>query len=116
MVTMVSVHRTFSLGRLCPFLFGRNLQRKKQNEHLEHPLNAGQIFSVLFPDDAFLPKPAVAGGNPYYFLVRNSVLWPNFALLLARVGFAVFRPRKPVLVRSSVLSAHGTSGITGPNA
>ena len=35
----------------------RNLRRKKQNEHLEHPLKAGQLFS-----DVFFPKRAVAGG------------------------------------------------------
>ena len=41
-------------------------------------------------------------GNPYCFWVRSSVPWPDFALLLAKMGFALLRPRKPVLVRSSV--------------
>ena len=41
-----------------PRLSWRNLWRKKQNEHLEHPLKAGQLFS----DDVFFPKRAVAGG------------------------------------------------------
>ena len=52
------------------------------------------IFSVLFLDDVFFTKRAVVGGNLRYFWVRNSVPWPEIALLLVRMGFAVFRVLK----------------------
>ena len=48
------------------------------------------IFSVLFPDDAFSPKPAVARGNPYYFWVRNSVPCPALKGC-SRCSFCFFR-------------------------
>ena len=71
------------------------------------------IFSVLLVSkQRVFPETGRRRGESILFLVRNSVLWPDFALLLARVGFAVFRSRKPVLVRSSVLSAHGTEFLT----
>ena len=70
------------------------------------------IFSVLFLDDAFFTKRAVVGGNLRYFWVRNSVPWPEIALLLARMGFAVFRVRNSTLASLLAISGHGTEFLT----
>ena len=71
------------------------------------PLN-----SHFFFDDAFFTKRAVVGGNPRYFWVRNSVPWPEIALLLVRMGFAVFRVRFSILAALFAISGHGTEFLT----
>ena len=70
------------------------------------------IFSVLFLDDAFFTKRAVVGGNLRYFWVKNSLPWPQIALLLARMGFAVFRVRHSILASLFATSGHGTEFLT----
>ena len=70
------------------------------------------IFSVLFLDDAFFTKRAVAGGNLRYFWVRNSVPWPEIANRLARVEFRTRKTVKPLLAKSSAISGHGTEFLT----
>ena len=49
------------------------------------------------------------------YLVRNSVPWPEIALLLARMGFAVFRVRNSILASLFAISGHGTEFLTQKN-
>ena len=72
------------------------------------------IFSVLFSDDMFLPKRAVAGGNPYYFSVRNSVFiscvpFPPFSSLVLKNNHSslCIENRRFTINRSNFISYFG---------
>ena len=65
---------------------------KLQKKHLRKSL----AFSVLFCDDAFFPETSHRRWTSILFLGEESVPWP----------------RKSVLVRRSVLSAHKTEFLT----